>query len=291
MASQAVMLFLERARSRDPRFALTTDNATAVAQLCTGLDGLPLALELAAARIKLFTPEEMLLRLQNRFAWLTSGPQDAPDRQRTLHATLEWSYNLLEPDEQRLFARLAVFEGGWTLDSAEAVCNLAGHDSLDVLGLYPRSWIRIWSNPICRTPMLAASECWRPSVSMRERNSYRRVKRRACRMPISLTSSDWSRRPGPSPRSSTSSGKWHSGSRWTIAISAQRSTGRGRAELPRAVWSSPPHLHGSGCFSCTIARDDTGYTPSRRRLDPRQHRPVRYHLTVQGAWLRFRETM
>jgi predicted ATPase/DNA-binding CsgD family transcriptional regulator len=134
MANPAVMLFVQRARAGNPAFALTASNAAAVAQLCARLDGLPLALELAAARIKLFSPEEMLQRLESRFAWLTGGPRDAPDRHRTLRAALEWSYNLLEPEEQALYARLAVFAGGWTLESVEAICGGLGSDALDVPG-------------------------------------------------------------------------------------------------------------------------------------------------------------
>ena len=105
-----------------PAFQVTDQNAQAVAEITARLDGLPLAIELAATRIKVLSPEQILPRLQQRLALLTSGARTPPDRQRTLRDTIAWSYDLLEAAERRLFARLSVFTGGWTLDSAEAVC-------------------------------------------------------------------------------------------------------------------------------------------------------------------------
>ncbi|MEZ4726093.1 MAG: hypothetical protein R3E79_03045 [Caldilineaceae bacterium] len=126
---EAVALFIERASVRQPGFALTTTNAPAVAHICSRLDGIPLALEMAAARVNVFTVEEMARRLEGafdgRFQMLTSGVRTAPQRHQTLHATLEWSYALLPHVEQRLLARLAVFSGGWTLVAAEEVAGAA----------------------------------------------------------------------------------------------------------------------------------------------------------------------
>ena len=119
----AVGLFLERAQAVSPEFQLTPANAAAVATICAQLDGLPLALELAAARIKLLPPVAMVARLERRLQVLTGGARDVPARQRTLRDTLAWSYDLLRPPEQRLFRCLAVFTGGWTLEAAEAVCG------------------------------------------------------------------------------------------------------------------------------------------------------------------------
>ena len=126
---EAAELFVVRAQAANPDFALSEQNASVVAELCSRLDGLPLAIELAAARAKLLTPASLLSRLGNRLALLTGGRRDAPEHQKTLRTTLDWSHDLLGPDEQRLFARLAVFAGGCTLDSAEAVCG----DDLPVL--------------------------------------------------------------------------------------------------------------------------------------------------------------
>jgi len=120
-SSEAVQLFVERARKQQPAFQATGARASAVAQLCIHLDGIPLALELAAARVRSLTIEEMNARLKDRFKLLTDGTRSALPRQQTLRATLDWSYELLQEPEKKLFARLSVFAGGWTLEAAEAV--------------------------------------------------------------------------------------------------------------------------------------------------------------------------
>jgi predicted ATPase/DNA-binding CsgD family transcriptional regulator/DNA-binding XRE family transcriptional regulator len=135
-ASPAVALFVERARAADPSFALTDRNAAAVAEVCRRLDGLPLAIELAAARVKLFTPHALLSRLTNRLWLLTGGARDLPDRQRTMRDAIAWSHDLLSPAEQALLRRLAVFVGGFTLEAVEAVMaglGDAGMDARDAL--------------------------------------------------------------------------------------------------------------------------------------------------------------
>jgi predicted ATPase/class 3 adenylate cyclase len=144
-AVEAVRLFTERARTVRPAFQLTDENARAVAEITARLDGLPLAIELAATRTKVLSPSQLLPRLQQRLALLTSGGRTLPDRQRTLRATIAWSHDLLEPVERRLFARLSVFTGGWTFESAEAVCDPEelGVDALDGLtSLVDKSLIR-----------------------------------------------------------------------------------------------------------------------------------------------------
>ncbi|MBV9546038.1 MAG: tetratricopeptide repeat protein, partial [Chloroflexi bacterium] len=121
-AIPAVRLFLERAQAVAADFALDASNAAAVASICRHLDGMPLAIELAAARVSLLSPQALLGRLGRRLPVLKGGASDLPERQQALQTTLAWSYNLLEPTAQVLFRRLAVFAGGWTLQAAEAVC-------------------------------------------------------------------------------------------------------------------------------------------------------------------------
>ncbi|HEX8100767.1 MAG TPA: adenylate/guanylate cyclase domain-containing protein [Actinomycetota bacterium] len=117
----AVALFAERAAEVDPAFQLTAENAGAVAAICARLDGLPLAIELAASRVKFLAPEQMRQRLDRALPMLSGGPRDLPDRQRTLRGAIAWSHDLLDEADRTLFRRLSVFAGGWTLDEAEAV--------------------------------------------------------------------------------------------------------------------------------------------------------------------------
>ena len=131
----AVRLFLDRAQDVRADFAVTNENAPAIAEICHRLDGLPLAIELAAARIRLFPPQGMLGRLEQRLPLLTGGARDLPLRQQTLRATIAWSYDLLTDGERKLFRRLSVFAGGWTLEAAEAVAGgpQSGELELDVV--------------------------------------------------------------------------------------------------------------------------------------------------------------
>jgi predicted ATPase/DNA-binding SARP family transcriptional activator len=130
----AVALFIARAQAVHADFAVSSANAPAIAELCVKLDGLPLAIELAAGRAKLLSPQALLARIDQRFDLLTGGPRDMPVRHQTLRATIDWSHGLLRPDEQTLFARLAVFVGGCTLEAAETICGgervLAGLSTL-----------------------------------------------------------------------------------------------------------------------------------------------------------------
>jgi len=129
----AIELFVERAQAVKHQFALTNENAPTVAAICSRLDGLPLAIELAAARIKLLSPSAMLTRLESRLSLLTGGARDLPTRQQTLRNTVEWSYGLLNDAEQTLLRRFSVFTGGCTLEALEAVCDTKGDLGLDVL--------------------------------------------------------------------------------------------------------------------------------------------------------------
>jgi predicted ATPase/transcriptional regulator with XRE-family HTH domain len=129
----AVRLFVDRAQAVKPGFTLSEDNAPAVVEICRQLDGLPLAIELAAARCKVLTPTAILGRLEHRLRLLTEGARDAPERQRTLRAAITWSHDLLSPEERILFRRLGVFVGGCTLAAAERVCDAPGNLGLDPL--------------------------------------------------------------------------------------------------------------------------------------------------------------
>ena len=147
----AVRLFIERAQDLRPDFTITNASAPAVAEICYRLDGLPFAIELAAARTKALTPEAILLRLSNPLKLLTGGARDAHSRQQTLRATIDWSYNLLEPEEQTLLARLGVFPGSCSVEAVEAVCAATGDlliDSLDgMASLVDKSLLRQAEGP------------------------------------------------------------------------------------------------------------------------------------------------
>src|SRR6266436_3770162 len=129
----SVSLFVQRAQAVKPDFKLTRANGRAIAEICVRLDGLPLALELAAARIRLLPPQALLARLSQRFQVLTGGPRTMPERQQTLRNTIKWSHDLLDANERRLFRQLSVFVGGWTLEAAEAVCNAVNDPPMDLL--------------------------------------------------------------------------------------------------------------------------------------------------------------
>lgn len=129
----AVRLFLARAQAVDATIVLTAENADVVIEICRRLDALPLAIELATARCRYFTPQALLARLDSRLTLLTSGPRDAPERQQTLRGLIDWSYALLEPREQRLLARLGVFANGCSLAAAEAVCVEPGETAASLL--------------------------------------------------------------------------------------------------------------------------------------------------------------
>ena len=131
--TEAVRLYVDRASAKRPGFRLTEQNAAAIGELCRRFDGLPLAIELAAARSPIFPPDALLQRLAGPGSQATAlnllkgGPRDMPDRQQTLRAAIDWSYRLLTEEERQLFAQLSVFAGGWTLEDAEAVCAVSGH--------------------------------------------------------------------------------------------------------------------------------------------------------------------
>jgi predicted ATPase/DNA-binding CsgD family transcriptional regulator/transcriptional regulator with XRE-family HTH domain len=144
----AVQLFVRRARAVQPHFMLTAENGVAVAAICRRLDGLPLAIELAATRVRLLAPPALLRRLDRRLALLTGGPRDLPARQQTLRATLDWSYHLLDVRQRRVFARLGVFVSGATLEAIEVVCGTSERSDVlaEVTVLVEQSLIRQYAD-------------------------------------------------------------------------------------------------------------------------------------------------
>ena len=133
MEFESIQLFVERASAANPGFHLTDENASLIAQICSRLDGIPLAIELAASRCRVFSPEQISRRLNDRFKLLTSGSRTALPRQQTLRALIDWSYELLSEDERALMRRLSIFAGGWTFEAAETICN-----NLDVFEYLPQ---------------------------------------------------------------------------------------------------------------------------------------------------------
>jgi non-specific serine/threonine protein kinase len=132
---EAVDLFIKRASLVQPSFSLNSQNAAAIARICVRLDGIPLAIELAAAQVKVLSPEQIAARLDDRFRLLMGGNRSVLPRQQTLKALIDWSYQLLSEPEQILFRRLSAFTGGWTLEAAEAVCSGEDIQIVDVLDL------------------------------------------------------------------------------------------------------------------------------------------------------------
>ncbi|HEX6125657.1 MAG TPA: tetratricopeptide repeat protein, partial [Pyrinomonadaceae bacterium] len=128
--NEAVRLFVERAEAADPAFELTEQNIRGVAEICSRLEGLPLAIELAAARTRVLSPEAILAKLDSRLRFLTGGPRDLPERQRTMQGAIDWSYDLLTEDEKAVFRRLSVFAASFSVEAAEVVCNTDAGDIL-----------------------------------------------------------------------------------------------------------------------------------------------------------------
>ena len=143
---EAIALFIERAQATKPDFSVTNANAPAVAAICAHLDGLPLAIELAAARVKHFSPHMLLTRLEQGLSVLSGGARDLPARQQTLRGAIAWSYDLLSPEEQKLFRHLAIFVDGWDLEAAEATLHGTGETGREICW---KGWLLWWIRACC----------------------------------------------------------------------------------------------------------------------------------------------
>jgi predicted ATPase/class 3 adenylate cyclase len=181
----AVRLFVDRAVTTTPGFTVTSENAPAVAHVCRRLDGIPLAIELAAARVKVLAVEQIAVRLDNRFRLLTRGSRTVLPRHQTLQAAIDWSYELLSDRERAVLCRLSVFAGGWTLEAAEAVCTGGGIEASDVLDLLTQLAISRWW---WRRPTAArhGTNCWKRCVSMAGRDYMTRKPWNRCSNAIGI---------------------------------------------------------------------------------------------------------
>ena len=233
----AAALFAERARAIRPDFA----SNGAVAEICRRLDGLPLAIELAAALVKVLAPDALLERLERRLALLTGGERDRPERQKTLRATIEWSYELLDAEEQELMARLSVFAGGWSLEAAEAVCDA---ELGTLASLVDKSLVR---------EREAASRCWRrfaSSGSSVSPNTTREKKHRDVTRRISSLQPKGERVRSSSISPATA---W-TGSQRNRTISGRRSSGSTISPTPNQSFGSPLPAADSGSTTETGSR-------------------------------------
>ena len=190
LADEAIELFSDRARRTKPEFRVTAENTETVTEICRRLDGLPLAIELAAARVRALSPAEILDSLHDRFRLLTGGARTAVRRQQTLRASVDWSHALLSEPEQVLFRRLAVFLGGFDLDAAQAVAgggDVERYQVLDQLTLLVDKSLVVADD----SRMAPATGCWKPCVSTRRKSSASRAKATTCGPAIATTTPRW----------------------------------------------------------------------------------------------------
>ena len=196
----AVRLFVQRAEAAHRAFALTADNAKCVAEICRRLDGLPLAIELAAAQARVLPIEGILARLERPLDFLTGGARERPARQQTLRNTIDWSHRLLSPAEQMLFRRLAVFTGGWTPEGAEAVCNAQRDVGIEVAAGIASLPTRASCSTSGGSPAKLGITCSRRCGNTRASRCVSRMKTRRRAVRTRRTASCWPRKAIPSSR-------------------------------------------------------------------------------------------
>ena len=288
--AEAVALFVARATAARPDFALTGEDAPAVAELCRRLDGLPLAIELAAARVALLPPRALLARLGQRLRVLTGGPRDAPARQRTLRATLDWSYALLDPHERALLARLAVFAGGLDARRRGAVGGAPGAagveapgglDVLDVLDrLVEHHLVRASEQPDGEPRFLLLETVREYAAERLEASGEADGRPRPPRQVLPGSGGagrDGAARPAPGRRGPPG---W-SGRRTT---SGRRSAGRWAAARPRSPCAWRPPWRGSGSAGPGSRRGSAGSRPRWRRGPRRPPRCGRGPRSGPATW-------
>jgi predicted ATPase/DNA-binding SARP family transcriptional activator len=266
--SEAVRLFVDRARQQRPDFALDSNNCDAVARLCRRLDGIPLAIELAAARLRAMSVHEIEKRLDQRFAFLTGGNRAALPRQQTLEALIDWSYDLLDPTEQELLERLSVFAGGFDLDSADLVTVPWQHGSVfdEVLALVDKSLVQ-WNDSNNRYRLLESVRDYAAGKLLARGNVVAEAVRTAHRdyyLGLAEAAAPHLRGTARSSGSIAST--------WTSTTSVRRSPRRSTIRIPHPVSVWPGPCATSGCIA---NRPPKGRSPSLRRSTDRmpEHPP------------------
>jgi hypothetical protein len=247
-AADAARLFEVRARQVAADFRIGDDNAPAVAEICRRLDGIPLAIELAATRVRVLAPGQIAAGLSDRFGLLTGGLRGAPARQRTLEASLDWSYELLDDAQRLALARLSVFAGSFELDAAEAVVAGDGIDRDDVLdlvaALVAHSMVEV---------VEPATGCWRPSGCMPGSDCPSSTTPIGCVVAIWSFMSGWQGRRSRVCMVHSRSPGWR-GSRPTWMTFVSQWTGRRRQETCGGWWASPSRSSASGLSAACPGR-------------------------------------
>ena len=276
---ESVRLFIERATAVKPTFQVTNENAPAVAAICAKLQGMPLAIELAAVRVRVLSPDAILARLTSQLTALGAGSRDLPERQQTLRGAIAWSYDILDAGDRRLLERLSAFRGGIDLEAAEAVCGPAeelDRDVVDGLGeLAEQSLPCGWSTAASR-----ASRCSRPSASS-PRICWRLTARRtSCARGSGHGSLAWPTGRGRSwPDRTSASGS--TGWSWSTTTCAPPSTGPPRPGTPRLRSASGSPCGASGKCGATCSRHVAGSTQWPRRPGRASRRS-----STPGCWRR-----
>ena len=277
---EAVRLFIERAETVLPGFAVTRENAPAIAQICHRLEGIPLAIELAAVRVKLLRPEQIAARLDDRFRLLTGGSRSALPRHQTLRALIDWSYDLLTDPERTLLRRLAVFAGGWTLEAAEAICAGDGLEGVEVLDTLSQLVNKSLALPDCEAGDEARYQL------LETIRQYAREKLldvgagTRCARGTWTTTCGWPRRPSPTCAGPTRWSGWTGWSRKSTTC-APPSNGRWKPTCwPACAWPAP--CSGSGTCGHTSRKALSGWS-AHWRLTWKEAPPQRWRIDWHAA--------